>query len=129
MFPGPGNSSSTPGSTPGSAGGSISPSPDHRNKQHPQADQGNLQMLNTKEMPLDQVIDFNETLKFAVGSQHRYLNISVWSARTGPGGRDQLLGHVSVLLAAVANQCSRSRLGHFISSYSFLPPDLHLANR
>ncbi|XP_034235149.1 PDZ domain-containing protein 8 [Thrips palmi] len=128
MFPGPSNSSSTPGSTPGSAGGSISPSPDHRNKQQAPGDQGNLQMLNTKEIPLDQVLDFNETLKFAVGPHHRYLNISVWSARTGPGGRDQLLGHVSVLLAAVADQCSRSRLGHFISSYSFLPPDLHLAN-
>ncbi|KAE8751360.1 hypothetical protein FOCC_FOCC001931 [Frankliniella occidentalis] len=129
IFPGPSTSSSTPGSTPGSAGGSISPSPDHRSKQQQsQSDQNNLQILNTKEIILDQVIDFNETLKFVVGPQHRYLNVSVWSARSGPGGRDQLLGHVSVLLAAVANHCSRSRLGHFVSSYSFLPPDPHLAN-
>lgn len=57
IFPGPSNaSSSTPGSTPGSAGGSVSPSPDHRSKQQQtQGDQGNLQILNTKEIPFDQV--------------------------------------------------------------------------
>lgn len=56
IFPGPSHTPSTPGSTPGSAGGSVSPSPDHRSKQQPpQNDQNSLQILNTKEIPLDQV--------------------------------------------------------------------------
>ncbi|XP_075226255.1 PDZ domain containing 8 isoform X2 [Lycorma delicatula] len=80
-----------------------------------------LQVLNTKEQPYSDVISYNETLRFYVNSEHRYLNLSVWSK----GEKNMLLGHISLPLAS---QCCIPASGYHIKLYSLLPPDPHLVN-
>ncbi|XP_022196528.2 PDZ domain-containing protein 8 isoform X2 [Nilaparvata lugens] len=80
-----------------------------------------LQVLTTKEQPHSQVISFNETLRFHVNSEHKYLNMSVWSK----GERNTLLGHISLPLIS---QICVPTPGHRIKLYSLLPPDPHLVN-
>lgn len=80
-----------------------------------------LQVLTTKEQSYSQVISFNETLKFNIIPEYRYLNLSVW----GRGEKNVLLGHISLPLAT---QCCVTRVGHHIDTYSLLPPDPHLVN-
>lgn len=86
---------------------------------------------------------FNESLSFALVGQHRYLNVSVWSRASALSNasstssssispsiqpKDILLGHVSIALSNIINECRSTRLGHHIKSYSLLPPDLAIAN-
>ncbi|XP_066999590.2 PDZ domain-containing protein 8 isoform X2 [Anabrus simplex] len=104
-----------------------------------------LQIHKTKELLFNQVLVFEETLNFKIHSKLRYLNVSVWSKGSGndntttasksklvPGQpnrieRDTLLGHVSIPLAAIASECSATKLGHHLKSYSLLPPDPYTA--
>nr|CAD7429133.1 unnamed protein product [Timema monikensis] len=96
-----------------------------------------LQINKTREMVHSQVILFNETLLFNIQEDHKYLNVSVWSKAcveppnkqtAGPlPGRDILLGHISVPLAALEVECSNTKLGHHIDNFYLLPPDPHIA--
>nr|CAD7403184.1 unnamed protein product [Timema cristinae] len=96
-----------------------------------------LQINKTREMMHSQVILFNETLLFNIQEDHKYLNVSVWSKAcveppnkqtAGPvPGRDILLGHISVPLAALEVECSNTKLGHHIDNFYLLPPDPHIA--
>ncbi|XP_046670278.1 PDZ domain-containing protein 8-like isoform X2 [Homalodisca vitripennis] len=79
-----------------------------------------LQVLTTREQPYSQVITFNETLKFNILPEHRFLNLSVWSK----GEKNTLLGHISLPLALLCV----SSMGHHIDTHFLLPPLPHLIN-
>lgn len=79
----------------------------------------NLQIF--KHVLGQQVIAFNEVLKFNILPEHKFLNVSVW----GKGDKNTLLGHVSLPLTPL---CVFT-VGHHVNTFSLLPPLPHLINK
>lgn len=83
----------------------------------------NLQLTECYEGPLleaGSVLNFNDEHSFTLRESDKYLNINVWGRKQN---EDVLLGYTNIPLLHVLNECCNSMLGHYISSYSFLPPD------
>ncbi|KAF5281441.1 hypothetical protein FQA39_LY17795 [Lamprigera yunnana] len=66
------------------------------------------------------VINCKEEYLFHLKDTDKYLNVNVWGVTTS--GKEVLLGYSNVPLAEILNKCSNSLLGHYIRSFSFLPP-------
>uniref|UniRef100_A0A1B6DL70 Phorbol-ester/DAG-type domain-containing protein n=1 Tax=Clastoptera arizonana TaxID=38151 RepID=A0A1B6DL70_9HEMI len=97
-------------------------SPEHRLSVTSEGDSEvpKLQVLTTHDEPYSQVIYFNDTLKFTINSELRYLNVSIWSR----GEKNVLLGHISLPL----NYFCVPGANNYMDMYSFLPPDPQLIN-
>ncbi|XP_014239965.1 PDZ domain-containing protein 8 isoform X2 [Cimex lectularius] len=120
------DSSNPPSSSDSPAKRSSCGSPEHNKSlphlsvcSEPDVEFNHLQFFTTKDAAFSKVITFNETFKFNVSPEHRYLNVSVWTRGVD---KNTLLGHISL---PVAN-CCPSTVGHYISTYSFLPPNPNL---
>lgn len=70
---------------------------------------------------LGSVVQFEDEHSFTLRPTDRYLNVNVWGRNAQ--GEDLLLGYANIPLLHVLNECCNSMLGHYISSFSFLPPD------
>lgn len=79
------------------------------------------------ETALASVISFNEDHMFMLKEGLKYLNVNIWGTTTN--SKDVLLGYVNIPLTEVLNECCNSMLGHYIRSYSFLPPNNILVTR
>lgn len=80
-----------------------------------------------QEKSLDSVIQFQNEFLFNLKGGYKYLNVNVWGTR--PNDSDILLGYANIPLAHVLYECCSSMLGHYIKSYSFLPPNNVIPNR
>lgn len=80
-----------------------------------------------QEKALESVILFNNEFLFNLKEGYKYLNVNVWGTR--PNDSDLLLGYANIPLAHVLYECCSSMLGHYIKSYSFLPPNNIIPNR
>lgn len=76
---------------------------------------------------LESVITFNDGHSFSLKENDKYLNINVWGKNKH--NEEFLLGYTNIPLLNVLNECCNSMLGHYISSYQFLPPDNTLPTR
>lgn len=74
-----------------------------------------------KELPLSNLLQFKEDFQFNLRENQKYLNINVWGT-TNDDEKDILLGYINIPLSHILNECLNSVLGHYIRSYSFLPP-------
>lgn len=79
------------------------------------------------ETALASVINCNDDHMFVLKEGLKYLNVNVWG--TTANLKDVLLGYVNIPLTEVLNECCNSMLGHYIRSYSFLPPNNILVTR
>lgn len=70
---------------------------------------------------LESVLTFNDEHSFNLKETDKYLNINVWGKTKQ--NEEVLLGYNNIPLLQVLNECCNSMLGHYISSYQFLPPD------
>uniref|UniRef100_A0A1Y1LUY4 PDZ domain-containing protein n=2 Tax=Photinus pyralis TaxID=7054 RepID=A0A1Y1LUY4_PHOPY len=66
------------------------------------------------------VISYKDEYQFNLKETDKYLNVNVWGLTSEQ--KDILLGYMNISLGEVLNQCSNSMLGHYIRSFSFLPP-------
>lgn len=80
-----------------------------------------------QEKPLESVISFQNDFLFNLKEGFKYLNVNVWGTRLNDS--DILLGYANIPLAHVLYECCSSMLGHYIKSYSFLPPNNVAPNR
>lgn len=80
-----------------------------------------------QEKPLESVIQFQNEFLFNLKAGYKYLNVNVWGTRSNDS--DILLGYANIPLAHVLYECCSSMLGHYIKSYSFLPPNNVIPNR
>lgn len=74
-----------------------------------------------KEVSISSIMTFNDEYAFNLKDSHKYLNANVWG--TTPAGKDVLLGYTNISLTEILNECCSSMLGHYIRTYSFLPPN------
>lgn len=70
---------------------------------------------------LESVVNFNDEHSFTLRETDKYLNLNVWGRNKQ--NEDILLGYTNIPLLHVLNECCNSLMGHYISSFSFLPPD------
>lgn len=80
-----------------------------------------------QEVSLSSIVTFNDDYVFNLKEGYKYLNINVWG--TIPGASDVLLGYANIPLAHILYECCSSMLGHYMKSYSFLPPNNIIPNR
>lgn len=80
-----------------------------------------------QELNLSSVVNFNDEYVFNLKEGYKYLNVNVWGTRANES--DILLGYANIPLAHVLYECCSSVLGHYIKSYSFLPPNNINPNR
>lgn len=80
-----------------------------------------------QEKPLESVISFQNEFLFNLKEGYKYLNVNVWGTR--PNESEILLGYANIPLAHVLYECCSSMLGHYLKSYSFLPPSNIIPNR
>lgn len=66
------------------------------------------------------VINCKDEFSFYLKDADKYLNVNVWGLTNSD--KEILLGYTNIPLADILNQCSNSLLGHYIRSFSFLPP-------
>lgn len=66
------------------------------------------------------VISFKDEFLFNLRESDKYLNINVWGMTTS--GKDSLLGFMNIPITEVLNECNNSILGHYMRTFSFLPP-------
>lgn len=76
---------------------------------------------------LDPMIVFNDDHSFKLQDTDKYLNINVWGRNKL--NEDILLGYTNIPLVHILSECCNSMLGHYVNSYSFLPPDNTPPNR
>lgn len=88
---------------------------------------GSIETHKGEERPLESVIVFQNEFLFNLKRGYKYLNVNVWGTRLNDS--DILLGYANIPLAHVLYECCSSMLGHYIKSYSFLPPNNTIPNR
>lgn len=76
---------------------------------------------------LESVVTFNDEHSFNLKENDKYLNINIWGKNRQ--NEEVLLGYTNIPLLNVLNECCNSMLGHYISSYQFLPPENILPTR
>lgn len=81
-----------------------------------------IEICKSREIPISSVISFSDEYVFMLKDGLKYLNVNVWG--TCNNAKDILLGYINIPLGEVLNECCNSMLGHYIRSYSFLPPNL-----
>ncbi|KAK9712548.1 Peptidase family M50 [Popillia japonica] len=74
-----------------------------------------------KEVAVGSIITFNDEFVFNLKECYKYLNVNVWGI--SPSGKDMLLGYTNIPITEILNECCNSLLGHYIRTYSFLPPN------
>lgn len=74
-----------------------------------------------KEVNIGSIMIFNEEYIFSLKENHKYLNVNVWA--TTSSGKDVLVGYTNIPLTEILNECCNSMLGHYMRTYSFLPPN------
>lgn len=80
-----------------------------------------IDVFRGREIPISSLVSFNDEYVFTLKDGLKYLNINVWG--TTPNTKDTLLGYINIPLGEILNECCNSMLGHYIRSYSFLPPN------
>lgn len=80
-----------------------------------------IEICKSREIPISSVASFNDEYVFMLKEGLKYLNINVWGMSNS---KDVLLGYINIPLGEVLNECCNSMLGHYIRSYSFLPPNI-----
>ncbi|XP_030755746.1 PDZ domain-containing protein 8 [Sitophilus oryzae] len=81
-----------------------------------------IEVFKGKEMPVDDLVVFDDDFRFSPREGAKYININAWA--TVASSPDMLLGYLNVPLNHVAAECAVSVLGHHSRRYSFLPPGL-----
>ncbi|GJQ73115.1 hypothetical protein Trydic_g1744 [Trypoxylus dichotomus] len=74
-----------------------------------------------KEVSISSIMSFNDEYVFNLKESYKYLNVNVWG--TTSAGKDLLLGYTNIPLTEILSECCGSMLGHYIRTYSFLPPN------
>ncbi|XP_017773044.1 PREDICTED: PDZ domain-containing protein 8 [Nicrophorus vespilloides] len=79
----------------------------------------------SKEIGNNSIITFNDDFLFKLKETHKYLNVNVWGKIVD---KDTLLGFANIPLSEILNACCHSMLGHYVRTYSFLPPSNTIPN-
>ncbi|KAJ8936902.1 hypothetical protein NQ318_010929 [Aromia moschata] len=79
-----------------------------------------IEVNKSKELPVGNVLPFNDDFQFALRDRLKHLNINVWA--TTADDKDLLLGYTNIPISHVLGECCNSFLGHYVRRYSFLPP-------
>lgn len=87
----------------------------------------NIECYKGQEMNLSSVVSFNNDFLFNLKEGYKYLNVNIWGTRAHES--DVLLGYANIPLAHVLYECCSSMLGHYLKSYSFLPPNNAVPNK
>ncbi|KRT86807.1 C1 domain containing protein [Oryctes borbonicus] len=74
-----------------------------------------------KEVSISSIMTFNDEYAFNLKESYKYLNVNVWG--TTLTGKDILLGYTNIPLTEILSECCNSMVGHYIRTYSFLPPN------
>lgn len=81
---------------------------------------------------------WNEKFLFNINNNHHFLNLGVWSRSptsspfikaSSKGLKDNFLGHISVPLLPILEECSTTTQGYHIQTFRLQPPDSQSSHR